>query len=109
MSEYDIVLELCAPPSVDNGLLESHMFDVLAVVEQHAEDIALGPVVSVDFDKGLIDLGFNVEAQSLEHAQNRVREVLGIIEVNTEVNFTPTATSASIAGRHADQLSASLS
>lgn len=97
MTEYDIVLQLCAPAAVDHDALEGHMYEVLRVVETHAEDIALGAVVAVDFESRHIDLGFNVEADSLEQSQSRVHEVLRIIETHSEVNFTPTAGSSSIA------------
>jgi hypothetical protein len=103
MAEYDIVLQLCAPPSVDRDTLESHMYEVLAVVESHAEN-ALGPVVAVDFESQQIDLGFSVEAQSLEASQNRVFEVLHVIEQYSPVSFTPTATSASVAHEESDAL-----
>jgi hypothetical protein len=96
MSEYDIVLQLCAPASVDNDLLENQMYEVLGVVEQRAEDIALGPVVAVDYDERIIDLGFNVEAPTLEQSQQRVADVLKLIEQYTDVQFTPTATSSSV-------------
>jgi hypothetical protein len=104
MTEYDIVLQLCAPPTVDRDLLESHMYEVLDVVEKHASDTALGPVVAVNFEGRQIDLGFNVEASSLEAAQSRVNDVLRVIEMHSEVAFTPTATSASLVADGADHL-----
>lgn len=97
MTEFDIVLQLCAPPTVDRDGLEEHMYEVLRVVETHAEDIALGAVVAVDFESRHIDLGFNVEADSLEQSQSRVYEVLKIVEDHSDVKFTPIATSSSLA------------
>jgi len=97
MAEYEIVLQLRAPAGVNDDALEGHMLDVLGVVEAHAEDVALGPVVSVDFGGHHIDLGFCVEAASLEQANARVAQVLQIIEQHTDVQFTPTAASSSVA------------
>jgi hypothetical protein len=99
MAEYEIVLQLRAPADVGNDALESHMLDVLHVVESHAADIVLGPVAAVDFDGHHIDLGFCVEAESLEQTQVRLVQVLRIIEEHTDVQFTPTATSANVATR----------
>jgi hypothetical protein len=102
MAEYEIVVYLRAPADVDDEVLERHMLDVLGVVEQHAEQIALAPVVAVDFGKRHIDLGFSVEADSLELANAQMGEILQIIERNTDVQFTPTAASSSVATSPAD-------
>jgi hypothetical protein len=97
MAEYEIVLHLRAPANVDDDALEEHMLDVLGVVESHAEDVALSPVVAVDFAKHHIDLGFCVEADTLEQAHSKVAQVLQRIERHTEVQFTPTAATSSVA------------
>jgi hypothetical protein len=97
MAEYEIVLQLQAPAGVEDDALEGHMMDVLGVVELHAEDVALGPVVSVDLGRHHIDLGFCVEAASLEQANTKVAEVLQTIEQHTDVQFTPTAASSTVA------------
>ncbi len=94
MTDYDIVLQLCAPPTVNRDRLEEHMYGVLGVVEDHADEIALGPVVAVDFEDRLIDLAFTVQASSLEQAQQRVLDVIGIVEAKADLGFTPTATSS---------------
>ncbi len=97
MAEYEIVVHLRAPANVDDDALEGYMMDVLGVVERYAEHVALAPVVAVDFSKRHIDLGFCVEADSLEQANVKVGEVLQTIEHNTDVQFTPTAASSSVA------------
>lgn len=96
MPEYEIVLQLLAPKNVDDGTLEEQMLAILSVVEDHAKDVALGPVVAVDLSKRLIDLGFCVAAESLEEANNGVAQVLRVIEEHTEVSFTPTSASSNI-------------
>jgi hypothetical protein len=90
MAEYDIVLQLLAPPAVDREELERSMFDVLRVVETEGKDIALGPVVAVDFEGRLIDLGFNVEADTPAQSQGKVGKLLHIIEQHSDVQFTET-------------------
>lgn len=105
MAEFDIVLKLCAPPSVDRDALEGGMYEVLQVVENYADYIALGPVVAVDFEGRFIDLGFNVEADALAQAQALVAHVLRVIDEHTTVHFTPSEASAKVtSGDHSDQL-----
>jgi hypothetical protein len=88
MAEYDIVLQLVAPPAVDREALERSMFDVLQVVETEGKDIALGPVVALDFEERMIDLGFNVEADTPAQSQSKVSKLLHIIEEHSDVQFT---------------------
>lgn len=102
MAEYEIVLQLRAPGEVGNEALEEHMLEVLGVVEGHARDVALGPVVAVDLEKRHIDLGFCVEAESLEQAQSRVASVLRTIEEYSAVQFTPVAASSNVAAHAGD-------
>jgi hypothetical protein len=99
MAEYDIVLQLIAPPTVDRDDMERHMMDVLQVVETHSET-AMGPVVAVDFERCAIDLGFNVEASSPGESQRLVSDLLRIIEEHSAVQFTETGTRSTVAAAH---------
>ena len=102
MAEYDVVLQLIAPPSVDRGALERNMFDVLRVVETEGKDVAMGPVVSLDFTERMIDLGFSLEADTPGQSQNLVGDLLHIIERHSDVQFTATETKSSVALTHAE-------
>jgi len=102
MAEYDIVLQIIAPPTVDRDDLERNMLDVLHVVETHGKDIALGPVVALDFTERLIDLGFSVEAETPSRAQSMTGDLLRIIENESDVQFSQTETKSAIAATHAE-------
>jgi|GEM_PF-4302555 len=106
MAEYNVVLQLIAPPSVDRDVLEQNMLDVLRIVEVHGKDIALGPVVSVDFADRAIDLGFSAEAATMAQSQNMVAELLQIIEQRSKVHFTETEAKSSVAACPAEAVSA---
>jgi hypothetical protein len=101
MAEYDVVLQLIAPSIVDRDDLERNMLDVLQVVETHGKDIALGPVVALDFAGRLIDLGFSVEADTPGRAQSMASDLLQIIETESDVQFSETATKSAAAATHA--------
>lgn len=101
MAEFEIVLQLCAPPGIERDALEGDMFDVLAVVEDRAADIALGPVVAVDFAEREIELAFSVQAADVRGANDAVGKVLGIIGSDTGVDLTPrVATTSAVQGQH---------
>lgn len=95
MAEYEIVLQLCAPEGVDREALETDMFEVLSVVEDRAADVALGPVVAVDFAAREIELAFIVEADDVQGAHAAVGRVLQTIDSASDVNLTPRVTTTS--------------
>jgi hypothetical protein len=102
MAEYDIALQLIAPPTVDREALERDMLDVLRVVETHGKDVALGPVVALDFEERSIDLGFSVEAETPAQSQGLVTDLLHMIESQSDVQFTETESKMAVAATHAE-------
>lgn len=65
------------------------MFEVLATVEDRAAELALGPVVAVDFAAGEIELAFSVLAANVQGAHDAVGRVLHLIDSDTDVKLTP--------------------
>lgn len=102
MSEYESILNLTAPVPKSADELEADMWAVLAAVETHASDIALGPAVSVDFDANSIDLAFCVSADTLSEVQSKTGQILAAIEQHTEVKFSSAGTCSQEPRRGAD-------
>lgn len=88
MHESEIIIHLTAnDPAISNDALEDHMFEVLAAVEQHADDAVEGVVVAVDFDKREIELAFSMCHKTQAEAQQIVANVFNVIETHTAVSF----------------------
>jgi hypothetical protein len=88
MRESEVVVQLMAAnPEIPDESLEEHMFAVLEAVEQHAADIALGPVVAVDFDAHAIELAFCVCHRTQADAQQKIADVMAVVEQHTPVKF----------------------
>lgn len=78
MNDYDVTLSLDLEPGGDP--VEALALRVLDVVERHAAEVALGPVVGGTTDPPVIELEFDVIAASSAAAHQRVARVIGIIE-----------------------------
>ena len=73
--EYETIVTLTATEPVSRERLEDDMFAVLDAVEEHAADIALGPVVGAHFGQSAIELAYTVLANSQAEARARADEV----------------------------------
>jgi len=74
--EYETIVTLTATEPMDRKQLEEHMFEVLEVVEEHASDFALGPVVAGNFAEHQIELAYTVMANEQSEAHARSDEVI---------------------------------
>ena len=101
MHESEIIVYLTATdPTIPNEVLETHMFEVLEIVESHA-DAADGAVVAVDFDKHQIELAFSLCHETQSQAQRTIADVLSLIETHTSVKHD--ASFASVRSQHQDE------
>ncbi len=74
-------------PDITEEQLEDQMFEVLEAVEEHAPEVALGPVVAVNFTERFIELAFTVCHEAQSEAQRKIAEVVALIEQHTSLSF----------------------
>lgn len=60
--------------------VDAHSESVLEAIERHAADIALGPVLTLDFDQPAVNVRFIVEAASYAELHERVSQVVAVVE-----------------------------
>jgi hypothetical protein len=88
MHESDVILTLVAQNAmIDDAELEEYTFAVLAAVEEHAADVALGPVVAADFSDHAIEVAFTVLHDAPSGAHAATSRVLEVIEEYTPIDF----------------------
>lgn len=84
--EHDVLLRL-EFPDCSREQLEEYAALVQEAVDEHANGIALGAVVSGVFDPPTIEIRFTVEAHSQTEVHHRVALVVGAIEPALPFSF----------------------
>jgi hypothetical protein len=95
-TEHEVTLQIEFADLCEPGELEERAELIHQAVEEHASHIALGPVVSGQFDPPRVELDFSVAASSRAELFQRIAELVEILETHTGIER---ATGASMAER----------
>ena len=78
--ERNVRLELLPPDPqhLDRERLDDLTVEVLEAVETRAED-ALGAIASADFERGVIALVFQIEAETFREVQHKMAAIVDVI------------------------------
>lgn len=80
-----MVLTLRMSGPISDEVLDASSDEVLEAVERHVADLALGPVVAVNFHERAIELRFDVVAPSYVDLPDGIKAVLGVVIGETDI------------------------
>ena len=92
-TSYQVIAhgEMGGPVSADE--LEEMADKLLEVLEDHASDLALGPVVGYDVEKHLVEVEFTVEARNAEELHKKLGQFARLLEREDLLDYSDTTAS----------------
>ena len=85
--EAHVLLEMVMADPMSEEVLDANSDDVMDALEDHASDLALGPVVALNMATCSIKLRFNVLGTTDAQIHKRIAQVIGIIERETDLEM----------------------
>lgn len=85
--EAHVLLEMHMADPMSEEVLDANSDDVIDALEDHASDLALGPVVALNMATCSIKLRFNVVGTTDAEIHQRISEVIAIIERETDLEM----------------------
>jgi hypothetical protein len=84
---FDVIITMTIANACDRDTLEDLAIIVLEAVQEHADEVALGPVVSAKFDPRSIELDFDVMAHSVSEVHQKMALVSEVVEKHTPLSI----------------------
>ena len=85
--EAHVLLEMHMSDPMSEEVLDANSDDVMDALEDHASDLALGPVVALNMGTCSIKLRFDVLGTTDAEIHRRIAEVIAIIERETDLEL----------------------
>lgn len=85
--EAHVLLEMVMADPMSEEVLDANSDDVMDALENHASDLALGPVVALNMATCSIKLRFNVLGATDAEIHKRIGKIIAVIERKTDLEM----------------------
>jgi hypothetical protein len=85
--EAHVLLEMVMADPMSEEVLDANSDDVMDALENHASDLALGPVVALNMATCSIKLRFDVLGSTDASIHKRIAQVIAVIERETDLEM----------------------